>query len=47
MKAVLELGLACWKYFRKSIIEMGPKSDLRYHLKFTKDKVHSTHGTWI
>lgn len=23
---------------------MGPRSDLRYHLKFTKDKVHSIHG---
>lgn len=45
MKAVLEFGLACWKYFKKSIIEMGPGSDLRYHLKSTQDKEHSIHGT--
>lgn len=37
----------CWKYFGKSIIEMGPGRDPRYHLKSIQDKVQSILGTWL
>lgn len=43
----MEFVLSCWKYFKRSIIEMGPGSDPRYRLKSIQDKAHSILGTWL